>query len=356
MNSLTLFFRSIKASVRQNPVVYIVFVLFYIFSTVVCIYIIGKYGSTRIQNSAYEDGLTTFKVSVGSDGVRLSELSGGINGVSQDDNVEYVLARCVWEDSDEAACFYPTGEKEKTEELFQKTGIPFADIDAFLDSDNAVIVKTYSDAAPQSVTLQGKEYEVFASYPAGKADFYRNFMSYKTAQKSDPLIFGIEIKYRNISGYPELDKIKSELNGLFPGANISEPVERDYNLESIFSLGNILVYLVALLSAVNFIYIFYYILSQRRTMLTVYRLCGCSEKKLLLFSMGEILLISAAASGVGVLCFELLAKPLLTAAEPLLKYAFAGELYLAVFTGSVIISLIALTAEYIYQAAKEAMR
>ena len=87
MKSMILFFRGIKASVKQNPIIYAVFAIFYIFSAIVAIYVFGKYSSNLMAYDDYDDSLTTFTIGCSRS---YSEISEAIQKNILDENIEYI--------------------------------------------------------------------------------------------------------------------------------------------------------------------------------------------------------------------------------------------------------------------------
>lgn len=157
----------------------------------------------------------------------------------------------------------------------------------------------------------------------------------------------MDIKFSGVPSYQALENITSELKTDF-GDDVSEPVYRDYGLEYIFTMGNVLIFLVIILSAVNFLYIYSYILEKRKRQYRVFMLCGCSANKTLLFAAAEILLCALVYSLLGIVIFHFAIRPLVVSLEPLLKYSFHQGVYLGVTLASVMISFMVLILEFIF--------
>lgn len=357
MKSIVLFFRGIKASIKQNPVIYTVFLLFYTFSTIVSIYIIGKYSSYIWGVNDYTDSLSTFTADYGwSSDVSLSQVTNAINSLSSKD-IGYIEVRVL--DSLDVnavidrfttphyAIAYAYGEREMVKAYLKKSGIKDIDAENFIDFDDcAIIVEDAFTSSDESFfDIQEVPYKVLKRLAWGDDGTLFHLISFKSMVKNDPIVCKISVNYNNISGYNQMNAIKNSFSAAFPGAEIIEPVQRNYNTESILSTENILVYLVIVLSAVNFIYIFKYILESRRRQYEIFSLCGASGVKIAVFEVAEILLVSVVMTAFGVLVFQFAVKPLIVTLEPLLKYTFHAGMYLNVFGITVAFSFLVLVIE-----------
>ncbi len=369
MNSIVLYFRGIKASVKQNPVIYGAFIFFYLFSTIVSIYVIGKYSGDIIAYGDYRNSLTTFGLDLDwYDGTPVSEITKALANTAADPNVDYIqlMMRDTiidWDTQGEFdedikshfATAYVKKEEEMILEYFKKSGIDNINAAEFAASDNlAIIIENLSSTSKISPTetrdntfkIQNSSYNALGKLAWGEKDQSYHLISYNSALKNDLRVMMINVKYNQISTYNEVETIANRLGSEF-GCRVDKPVERDFNVESAFSISNIIVYLVIILSAVNYIYIFRYVLEKRRQHYEIYSLCGCPNIKIVLFAVVEILLVSIVQTIVGIVLFQLAIKPLVISLEPLLKYSFDNTLYLAVFGLSVMIGVVVLTAEFL---------
>ncbi len=369
MNSIVLFFRGIKASVKQNPIIYGAFIFFYLFSTIVSIYVIGKYSGDIIAYGDYRNSLTTFNLYLDwNDGTPVSEIKEALTNTAADPNVDYIKLMMRdklidWDvqgahDDEKKTHFataYVKNENKMILEYFKKSGIDNIDAAEFADSDNLAVIienlnptdKTHSSETRDNLfKIQNSSYNVSAELAWGENDQSNHLISYKSVLKNDLRVMMIDVKYDQISTYNEIETIANRLGSEF-GCAVDKPVERDFNVESILSISNIIVYLVIILSAVNYIYIFRYVLEKRRQHYEIYSLCGCPNKKIVLFAVVEILLVSIVQTIVGIVLFHLAIKPLVISLEPLLKYSFDNTLYIAVFGLSVMIGVVVLTVEFL---------
>lgn len=370
MSSIRLFFRGIKSSIKQNPVIYMVFLLFYIFSTIIEIYVSGKYSSNLSAYDNYDDSLTTFSVEYDYPaGKPFSEIQKAIEKNISDENVGYVRLRFIDEIGNEDdtlneqmkrhwAIAYASNETEMVTKYLSGNGIKDIDVENFINSNNAaVIVESALTAAHDPYFyIQGSPYKVIKRIPWGESGINYHIVSYKSVENYNPSVFEISIKFNSISSFAEMNEISDTLSEDFIDAEINKPVVRDYNVESILSIGNILVYLVIVLSAVNFIYIFKYILEKCRRQYEIFFLCGCSKRRIVRFAVAEILLISVVQTLVGILLFHFAVKPLVVSLEPLLKYTFHTGLYFTVFGISVPLSFVVLTVEFLFLQKKGAIK
>lgn len=367
MNVIRLFWRGIRASIKQSPIIYGVFLFFYIFCTIVGIYVVGKYSSNLLAYDDYDESLSSFSIEyLYPEGESFSKLEKAIEKYSVDENVEYVqlrfidnigeevdvLSDCYW------AIAYASNEKEMTAKYLTGNGINDIDVEDFINSeDNAIIVESPRSTTQDPIfNIQGSPYTVIKRIHWGENGMNYHIVPYKSVVINDPSIFKITVCYNSISNFAQMTVITDSLSNDFAGAEIKKPVVRDYNLESILSIGNILVYLVIALSAVNFIYIYRYILEKRKSQYDIFFLCGCSEKKVTAFAVVEILLISISQTFIGIFLFHFAVKPLVISLEPLLKYTFHIGLYIVIFCVSSLLSLVVLSIEFLVVQKRRAVK
>ncbi len=365
MKSIRLFFLGTKAIIKQSPVIYAVFLFFCVFTTVVGIYATGKYSGDLMVYDNYSDSLTTFSLSVDwFNGTPFSEIKEAINKTAADPNVDYIQLRIRdrivdWESTDSTgarfAIAYAKNENKMISDYLKKSGIKNVDAADFAsDSNDAIIIENLqvekSDASIEqdgTFDIQGSTYNVLHKLSLGEEDQVFHLISYKSVQKNNPRVMMLLVKYNQLSSFQEIEKIANRLRIDFPGT-VKVPVERNYNIESILSMGNVLVYLVIILSGVNYIYIYRYIIYKRKCQYEIFLLCGCSNKKIVLFSVVEILIISILQTSLGVAIFQFLVKPLVIFLEPTLKYTFDSVLYFAMFGISVLTSMVVLIFEFLF--------
>lgn len=342
MKSIILFFRGIRASIKANPIIYCIFLFFYIFTTVTMIYIVGKYSSNLSAYDDYDASLSTFSVDYGFlSETRFSDVRKAVQEYSCSENVGYIRVRFLDTLDVNAhpeqynvlhyAIAYADNEFEMTKKYFENCGINDVDINTFTASENCMIlVDDAVTAEGDFFAVQDKPYKVIKHIPWGDEGAEYHLVSYNSVLKNDPVIREITIKFNVISGFVQLNDIKNTLSVDFPGAEIKEPVLRDYNVESIFSIGNILVYFVVALSLVNIFYIFRAIYENRRAQYEIMSLCGCTSRKITAFTAAEILLLVAVQTFAGIFFFHFAIRPIIISLEPLLKYTFHMKLYLTV--------------------------
>lgn len=346
MNNIIIMLKSIKASVKESPVVYAIFVLFYVFSVIGGIYVLGKYSSNILAYDIYDKSLSTFFLDfrLGSK-TRLLDISDSLDKLSPDDNVAYIRLRFLDSDFDDEtvqfhyAICYPKNEKSMVTDYFKKYGIRSVDADEFINSENSIIAIIDSTNEPHtdSLSIWGKDFKILQTVYRGKNDALYHLISYKSALELNPVIRELEVNYKSISGYNQLNEINDSLMRYFPNTEINAPVVRDYSVEGIFTAENILVCLVLALSVVNFIYIFQYIAEKRKKQYNVLYLCGCSHGKIIAFTAAEILIMSVICSGIGIFIFHFAIRPIIISLEPLLTYSFYLGMYMTVFGIAVIV-------------------
>ncbi len=361
MKSMQLFFRIIKASIKKNLAIYTVFLLFCTLTTVAIIYISGKYNSNILAKENYDEMLTTYLIDFGaSDNASFSNVEQAVNEYSNNYNVKVIKLNFsnakVQDDENNTIkpiyemIAYPLNEKEMIWEYVKKAGLTEFDVTEFTSSDDAVIIVTdpMSDINFDTLTFNDMPYTVVDSVSYGKNKIKEHLASYKTVQKNKPMLREITIVFKEITNLNALNEITSGLKKSFPSATVTEPIDRDFSKESILSLGNMLMYLVMVLSVLNLIYNYRYILNERKYQYKILRLYGCTKNRISVFTALEILMICATQITAGVVLFEFVFKPIILQIEPTLKYNFDNGLYFAVSLFMAFMSVVMIASGIIY--------
>ena len=357
MNSIILFFRGIKASVKSNPIIYGIFLFFYIFTTITMIYVVGKYSSIRSVSGDYDDSLTT--ISVWGHLGTASDVQQVVQKYADDKNVGYIQLdfsgeKFDAEENPSASLYwvhtiaYAGNEFEMVKKYFENSGIDDVDVNAFISSkDNIILAENSVTPDGDTYSIKDRPFKVIKRIPRNDEGELENLISYNSVLENNLYINEINIKFKSISGYDQLNDIINALSADFPGAEILEPVLRDYKTEYIFSIGNMLIYLVVALSFVNIFYTFRFIYENRRPQYDIMLLYGCTSNKIILFAVAEIFLIFVVQSFVGIILFHFAVQPLIVSLEPLLKYTFNMKLYLEASGISAMFCLSTMIIEFI---------
>lgn len=187
MNGLLLFIRGIKASIKNDPLIHIIFAFFYILTVLVCIYVVGKFSANVSQQNYYDNSLTLFTVNYGGlSETKLSDVYESVNKYIDDENVEYIEITFLddfsyYDDTDEdsyytkdtvphyATC-YAKNEAEMVSQYLSEAGMDNIDIDEFISSqDEAVVVEDESNRSEGDFyDIQGNSYKIIGRVQRGK--------------------------------------------------------------------------------------------------------------------------------------------------------------------------------------------
>lgn len=358
MNSFRLVIKRINVSIINNLLIYITFISFYVFCVIVTIYVSGKYFGVISAINDYDETLSSFSVDFKlTSETKLSDVIDQLKNYTSDENVEYVRIRFLdaeWSEKQIVAHYvicFAKNEKDMISDYLLRAGLNNIDIDEFIKSDDeAIIINDNTNSDHNDIfIIQGSDYSVVSEIPRNKNGMMYHLVSYYSAVCNNPIIREIKIKYNSISSYAQLTKIKSRLANDFFNGVIYEPIQRDYSMESVLSIDNILVYLIVVLSSINFAYIYYYILERKKRDNTIYYLCGCSKIKIFVLNLIEILSFSFLCTILGILLFHFAIKPIIIMLEPLLRYNFYFELYLIVSFLSISLGTIILILTWLIQ-------
>lgn len=100
------------------------------------------------------------------------------------------------------------------------------------------------------------------------------------------------------------------LQGIFPEANISPPIERSSHTESHHSSELILTITLLALSIVNIIFIFKYVIYKRQKAYIISRLCGATKKQIFVDTLVEYLLYCVSTSIIATANTKLIIIPI----------------------------------------------
>ena len=115
-------------------------------------------------------------------------------------------------------------------------------------------------------------------------------------------------------------------NGKVPEMNISPATELFY-----YKTILIVSVLISVLASLNFAVLYRFILQKRIKTLTIFRICGCSKRKIISIYLTECMLVGLPVFALTILAFDRLALPVLSNIFEYISYAYTPLLYLAIF-------------------------
>lgn len=120
----------------------------------------------------------------------------------------------------------------------------------------------------------------------------------------------------------EVSDLMSTIKEIFPSADISKVAEKpEKNFE--ITLEDIIIVLTIILVNINFLSLYLYILDRSKLSFSVFKICGCSPKKLTVILISEITVICLGALIMAVLIFWALGSSIFSFMNPLLVYTFS---------------------------------
>lgn len=129
----------------------------------------------------------------------------------------------------------------------------------------------------------------------------------------------------------QYNEIKEKLETSFGDAvqvpELDIPKSQNYYLYNTIILISVL---IAVLAAINFAFLYRYLLSKRAKTLAVYRICGCTKAKALGMFLGECMLIAVPAFALTTLAYDKLALPKLALHFEYMESAYSPKLYLLI--------------------------
>lgn len=177
----------------------------------------------------------------------------------------------------------------------------------------------------ETVMFQGNEYKIIGTQTLEPLIVPFNSLNDNTP--INEILFHFK-KPVTRSQYSEI-KEKLELN--FPDIvqvpDLDIPEAENYYLYNTIILISIL---IAVLAAINFAFLYRYILSKRTKTLAVYRICGCTKAKALGMFLGECMLIAIPAFTFTTLAYDRLVLPKLGRYFEYIESAYSPKLYLLI--------------------------
>lgn len=144
-----------------------------------------------------------------------------------------------------------------------------------------------------------------------------------TRKQYEDISNNVDIYFSDLAQMPELD---------IPDVDST----RFYNTIIIISI------MISIISAIIFAILYKYILIQRRKSLTIFRLCGASRNKVILYYLCECMIISIPVYIISVFIYDIVMRKYLTLFYTYIEEAYNIRTYSIIFIIYIIISLIVL--------------
>lgn len=146
------------------------------------------------------------------------------------------------------------------------------------------------------------------------------------------LLDEITLRFQDNISLREIGLINDAAKQCF-GKRAESNYELEENEENSYLYNTILllVLVVSLVAAFNFCALYHYIVTTRRRMLKIFRICGLSHQKSIWLYLGECSMISAGTYLVTLLLFHFLLMPFLAGKMKIFDFHYQAGVYLALF-------------------------
>lgn len=177
----------------------------------------------------------------------------------------------------------------------------------------------------KTITLRGISYTVIGTHRFGMSPLLP-LLSYPTDCAVAPVLYITFDRNMTRAQYEDMKLTFTEYLGdlvVIPELALGD-AENRYLYRTILLIS----VLIALVSAINFAVLYRYILERRRKTLTIFRLCGCTARRVRRMYLLECLLLSLPIFALGCLVYAQLILPLLSEYFPYMADAYSLPLYL----------------------------
>lgn len=211
-------------------------------------------------------------------------------------------------------------------------------IDKFMRGENVVLLSlkdnTYS--AGDMIRINGKDYEVLYAEDNQKFDTHlsNHFLFPYNCVPEGMEFSTIQLSFIDIPTHAQADAIAEKLKEYFGNEfpirmpEIPDLLVQQFNTAMLGGCA-----LAAVLIAFNCITVYMYIIRRRADWIAVVKLCGCKNQSIVTIMLSEILLVSCACFGIGVLISMKLLIPKLTNYYPLFDKFYTADSYRFLFLG-----------------------
>lgn len=206
------------------------------------------------------------------------------------------------------------------------------------DRHNAVSCAEKLMIDEDTIFFMGKEYKII-----GKTKIFKVLVPFNTLDDDIP-IKELIFNFSDVMTRSQYNEIKEKIQKNF--GEIADIPELDIpEAESYYYYNTIIIIavLIAVFAAINFAFLYKYILSKRIKSLAVFRICGCTRGKALRIFLSECMVITIPCFIFATLLYALLLLPFFSEYFEDMSDAYSIKIYIILFAAYVISSLIVLT-------------
>ena len=183
----------------------------------------------------------------------------------------------------------------------------------------------------ESIQINGENYKIVnESYSEGALD------SPITAFYNDTYVMGgsfcLDIMFKTDISRTQYDDIVNAV-ALNMGDNAEVPEMDISPTTELFYYRTVLMIsvLISILAAINFAVLYRFVLQKRIKTLTIFRICGCTKKRIIFIYLCECMIIGLPLFALSMLLFDKAALPALSKIFEYISLAYSPLLYLAIF-------------------------
>lgn len=229
----------------------------------------------------------------------------------------------------------------------------FAELEQEPPHNNLTELLEITDMTREEVTVFGRRYKIIG---IGQSGGYVN-IPFSSAPDDLELSWGPLFFFKKNITNLQYTELRDKANEVIPGKLIF-PELGDLDDEAIYLYNNIMLIsgLIAVLTIINFAFLYNFIFRKRRRQLAVMRICGCTGMRALWIYMGECGLICIPTFLLGIAAYIPFMHGVLSKLFIYMEASYSLQIYLAIFGIYVVILFIIMGAMLLRQIKRETVQ
>ncbi len=289
----SLLWQNIKSLFKSEKIVFVLFFLGVIVSTITLFYSFGEVYNYVAELQDVNEECRTFVISPDGN-ERFENIKNKVDTVigkfPDTENIKLTL-----EDDVTYSYYYGSEKFVNLGSSFSDDGKPEIIIGDLISQDK---IGDYYTVGDEDFLITGK-----------RSNTAFNEVNYK-GLSAGTMVSDIEVEFPLIPGRHKTEKIMNELSGIFSGYSLRRPTEFD-TVRSILGSDKFYIAIVLILmSLISISFLYRYLIVKRKNIYAIYQICGCRKSKCVFFILSELLLITLVPFLAGVLIYKLLVERL----------------------------------------------
>ncbi|OQA47889.1 MAG: FtsX-like permease family protein [Firmicutes bacterium ADurb.Bin300] len=283
--------------IKNHTLFLSLFSIMQIFSILLIIISYCQYRESVLANKAYYKETATF--SVDCSGVTFTEIEAYIDDICNEKAIAAKTVRVFLDfDFNSDVLYLPLGMDYiiGNGEGFSSDVTPQIIIPL-------VVLGEINSTVGEKIEINGQLFSVVGCYNVNEYSAV-NRAAIKAADK----VLKIEVAANSLPTKKEIEKFNEHTYSFLPFSTISNPRERNITSEFGFNSDYINSIILLLLAIINISYVYNYILRQRKYILTIYRSCGCSLKRMFVLCFSEFLMYFIITAVLAIFIFHFFIK------------------------------------------------